>query len=77
MLILTRRIGEKFLIGDDVEISVLGLKRGQVRAGIQRAPKRASSLRRSLRADQTDTVAQPTNELQRPSATLNFAGLAA
>jgi len=34
MLILTRKIGEKLVIGDDVTISVLGVKGSQVRIGI-------------------------------------------
>ena len=34
MLILTRRIGEKLRIGDDVEVVVLGAKGSQVRIGI-------------------------------------------
>ncbi len=38
MLILTRRIGETLNIGDDVQVSVLGIKGNQVQIGI-RAPK--------------------------------------
>ena len=38
MLILTRRIGETLIIGDDVNITVLGVKGNQVRLGIN-APK--------------------------------------
>jgi carbon storage regulator len=34
MLILTRRIGETLIIGDDVNITVLGVKGNQVRLGI-------------------------------------------
>jgi len=34
MLILTRRIGERILIGDDVSITVLGVRGNQVRLGI-------------------------------------------
>jgi len=35
MLILTRRIGETLMIGDDVKIIVLGVKGNQVRIGIE------------------------------------------
>ena len=38
MLILTRRVGETLMIGDEVSITVLGVKGNQVRIGIQ-APK--------------------------------------
>jgi len=38
MLILTRRVGEKLVIGDDVVVTVLGVKGNQVRIGIS-APK--------------------------------------
>ena len=34
MLILTRRVGETLKIGDDIEVTVLGLRGGQVRMGI-------------------------------------------
>lgn len=34
MLILTRRIGEALMIGDEVNITVLGVKGNQVRFGI-------------------------------------------
>ena len=38
MLILTRRVGETLMIGDDVTITVLGIKGNQVRIGVN-APK--------------------------------------
>ena len=38
MLILTRRVGESVMIGDDVIITVLGVKGNQARVGIA-APK--------------------------------------
>lgn len=38
MLILTRRVGETLKIGDDVNVTVLGIKGNQVRIGVD-APK--------------------------------------
>jgi carbon storage regulator len=38
MLILTRRVGETLMVGDDVTITVLGIKGNQVRIGVN-APK--------------------------------------
>jgi carbon storage regulator len=38
MLILSRRIGEMIMIGDDVTVVVLAMKGGQVRLGIE-APR--------------------------------------
>ena len=35
MLILTRRIGEKLVIGDNVIVTVLGVKGNQIRIGIE------------------------------------------
>lgn len=34
MLILTRRVGETVVIGDDVQVTVLGVKGNQVRLGV-------------------------------------------
>ena len=34
MLILTRRVGETLMIGDDIEVTVLAVKGNQVRIGI-------------------------------------------
>ncbi len=38
MLILTRRVGETLMIGDDVSVTVLGVKGNQIRIGVD-APK--------------------------------------
>ena len=35
MLILTRRVGETLVIGDDVTVTVLGVKGNQVRLGVK------------------------------------------
>ena len=47
MLILTRRVGEVLIIGDDVTITVLGIKGHQVRLGIN-APKEVSVHREEI-----------------------------
>ncbi|MCG6887396.1 MAG: carbon storage regulator CsrA [Proteobacteria bacterium] len=38
MLILTRRVGETLMIGDEVSVTVLGVKGNQVRIGVN-APR--------------------------------------
>jgi len=47
MLILTRRVGETVMIGDDVTVIVLGVKGNQVRIGIN-APKHVAVHREEI-----------------------------
>ncbi|MDT8311904.1 MAG: carbon storage regulator CsrA [Methylophaga sp.] len=47
MLILTRRVGEKLIINDDIVIEVVGLKGNQVSVGID-APKSVSVHREEI-----------------------------
>ena len=47
MLILTRRVGESLMIGDNVDITVLGIRGNQVRIGID-APKEVSVHREEI-----------------------------
>ena len=47
MLILTRRVGEALMIGDNVSLTVLGVKGNQVRIGIE-APKDVSVHREEI-----------------------------
>jgi carbon storage regulator len=47
MLVLTRREGESFTIGDDVEIEILDIKPGVIRVGIK-APRSVRVMRSEL-----------------------------
>lgn len=47
MLILTRRVGETLVIGDDIVVNVLGVKGNQVRIGVE-APKDVSVHREEI-----------------------------
>ncbi|MRH77351.1 carbon storage regulator CsrA [Spiribacter sp. C176] len=47
MLILTRRVGETLMIGDEVAVTVLGVKGNQVRIGVK-APRDVSVHREEI-----------------------------
>ncbi|WP_343192473.1 carbon storage regulator CsrA [Buchnera aphidicola (Taiwanaphis decaspermi)] len=47
MLILTRRVGETLMIGDEVTVTVLGVKGNQIRIGVN-APKKISVHREEI-----------------------------
>jgi carbon storage regulator len=47
MLILTRRVGETVMIGEEVSVTILGVKGNQVRVGIN-APKNVAVHREEI-----------------------------
>lgn len=47
MLILTRRIGEAIVVGEDVKLTVLGMSGSQARLGIE-APREVSVHREEI-----------------------------
>jgi carbon storage regulator len=47
MLILTRKVGETLMVGDDVTVTILGLKGNQVKIGVS-APKEVTVHRKEI-----------------------------
>jgi carbon storage regulator len=61
MLILTRRVGESVMIGEDVAVTVLGVKGNQVRIGIS-APKEVTVHREEIFKRIHDDGVAPSND---------------
>ena len=65
MLILSRRVGERVVIGEDISITVLRIKGNQVRLGVD-APKSIAVQREAvserIKPEVTTVVGKPTGE---------------
>jgi carbon storage regulator len=63
MLILTRRVGESLMIGDEVNVTVLGIRGNQVRIGVD-APKDVAVHREEIydRIQQEKTDETPSSD---------------
>jgi carbon storage regulator len=61
MLVLTRRIGEEMLIAGNIRVTVVAVKRNQVRLGIT-APSSVGVVRRELLAGCSEDADTPTTD---------------
>ena len=64
MLVLSRKVGEKILIGDDISITVVRVAQGTVRIGVE-APERLQIVREEIKDQQR--VEQRDSNLGSPS----------
>ena len=62
MLVISRKVGEKFFVGEEITITVVRVSNGGVRIGIE-APKELSVMREELVTEEPE--AAPANKLTR------------
>ena len=74
MLVLTRKVGEGIIIGDDIKISIVELKSGGVRIGIE-APRELKVHRQEvfekIRQENQEATQWDINDLNELSTMLN------
>ena len=62
MLCLTRRVGETIMIGDDITVTVLGIRGGQIKLGIvapKEAPVHREEVYERIKAEQGEGNSRP------------------
>lgn len=69
MLVIRRRAGESFFVGEEVEIELLEIEGSQVKIGI-RAPRTVVILRREVRSAQRANLSAARHDLPPSLATL-------
>lgn len=65
MLVLTRRSGERIMIGDNIAVVVVSNRHGRVRLGIE-APRGMAIARKEVYEELTSTTDIASHERQRP-----------
>lgn len=70
MLVLSRKIGETLIIGDNIHVQILDVNRGQIRIGID-APKEVNIVRSELvhrtsvaQTYESDSPSEPSAQLR-------------
>ena len=58
MLVLSRKLGERICIGDNIYITVVDINRGKIRLGIE-APRDVPVYRQELLGDVAERAAEP------------------
>lgn len=66
MLILTRRVGETLMIGDEVTVTVLGVKGNQVRIGVNALKKYLFTVKRSTSVFRLKNPSSPVTKVSAP-----------
>jgi carbon storage regulator len=65
MLVLSRKLGEKIVIGDNITITVIDIDRGKIRLGIE-APRTIPVYRSELLAASNNPPPAPANSVSVP-----------
>jgi carbon storage regulator len=60
LLVITRRVGEKFYIGDDIVVTIIESRDGRIRVGIE-APREVSIARAELKPFVRPPITLPTD----------------